>query len=116
MATRSSIGIQTQDGKYKAIYCHWDGYIEGVGETLKEFYNTPEKVEQLLALGDISILADNLDDTVAYHRDRGEELQMGRIFDTYREMVDNVFCDYIYVFNDGEWYVYDDFFDVFRTF
>ena len=30
MGTRSSIAIKTEDG-IKAIYCHWDGYVDHNG-------------------------------------------------------------------------------------
>jgi len=36
MATRSNIAIENQDGTVSAIYCHFDGYIDGVGEILYE--------------------------------------------------------------------------------
>ena len=75
MATRSNIAIENQDGSVSAIYCHFDGYIDGVGKILQENYNTREKMEQLIALGDISSLGETIEETVAYHRDRGEELQ-----------------------------------------
>jgi hypothetical protein len=73
MATRSRIAIENQDGTVTSIYCHFDGYIDGVGKTLQENYNTREKMEQLIALGDISSLGKTIEETVAYHRDRGEE-------------------------------------------
>lgn len=39
------------------IYLHWDGYIHnGAGETLAMYYTTREKVKELMALGDLSIL------------------------------------------------------------
>lgn len=82
MATRSLIG------NYRSfIYCHWDGYPEHNGEILKKYYKDPKKVDELISLGDISSLAENInpDSTkphnfeerqenvvVAYHRDRGE--------------------------------------------
>lgn len=87
MSTRSNIGILEKDGKVTYIYCHWDGYVEYVGAVLNEFYNTDEKIRELIALGAISSLGkyinppegkihtfDNpLDDvTVAYCRDRKE--------------------------------------------
>ena len=75
MATRSNIAIENQDGSVSAIYCHFDGYIDGVGKILQENYNTREEMEQLIALGDISSLGKTIEETVAYHRDRGEELQ-----------------------------------------
>lgn len=61
MSTRARIGIQLEDGTIRSIYCHHDGYKEGVGETLKKFYNTPEKVKGLMDLGDISSLGETYD-------------------------------------------------------
>ncbi|MUN83853.1 hypothetical protein EZ054_13565 [Enterococcus faecalis] len=31
MGTRTAIFKEQADGTYQGIYCHWDGYIEGVG-------------------------------------------------------------------------------------
>lgn len=73
MATRSRIAIENQDGTVTSIYCHWDGYLGGNGEKLQNHFQDREKVEQLIALGDISSLGSDLDETVAYHRDRGED-------------------------------------------
>jgi xylose isomerase len=56
MATRSNIAIENQDKTVSVIYCHHDGYIDGVGKLLQENYNTREKMEELIALGDISSL------------------------------------------------------------
>lgn len=85
MSTTSSIGIKRRDGSETRIYCHYDGYIEHNGVILQLAYNTAEKVEALLALGDLSSLGyypdrvpGNSDEEtsdnycVAYHRDRGE--------------------------------------------
>ena len=73
MSTHSTIAINRKDGTRTAIYCQFDGYIEGVGVTLQLAYNTAEKVEELLKLGDLSVLKYNTESSVAYHRDRGEE-------------------------------------------
>lgn len=83
MATRSLIG------NYRGyIYCHWDGYPEHNGEILKKYYKDPKKVDELISLGDISVLAENVNPdhskphnfeeaqenvVVAYYRDRGED-------------------------------------------
>jgi len=63
MATRSSIGARQKDGTIKEIYCHWDGYPECVGATLAEHYTDPEKVAQLLDLGDLSSLENTIEET-----------------------------------------------------
>ena len=39
MATRSNTGIENENGRVSAIYCHWDGYPEHNGRILKEHYS-----------------------------------------------------------------------------
>lgn len=34
MATRSTIGYETQDGNYVGVYCHYDGYPDHMGPAL----------------------------------------------------------------------------------
>lgn len=116
MSTNSTIRIKRFDGTETGIYCHWDGYIEGVGTVLQLFYNTPEKIEKLLALGDISSLqyftniesaksaADHknasnytIDDlmkfvTTAYRRDKGETFKQTNSYNN----------EYEYTFNEFE--------------
>lgn len=78
MATRSTIGIQNPDNSIDVIYCHWDGYYEGVGRILKTHYNSEEKAIELISNGNVSSLADDLDKTVFYgrdHKDTGQEFK-----------------------------------------
>lgn len=56
MATRSLIGRETDSGKVKYIYCHWDGYPDWAGKILANYYQMPEQVDHLLSLGDLSSL------------------------------------------------------------
>lgn len=56
MSTRSTIALRRTDGTMKKIYCHWDGYINWNGSILQKYYNTADKVENLLALGNLSSL------------------------------------------------------------
>jgi len=65
MATRSTIGIKSEDGTIKAIYCHWDGYPEGVGAGLVQFYNTAQQATELINLGGFSALMETLEETKA---------------------------------------------------
>lgn len=60
MATRSRIGIEKENGIIYSIYCHWDGYPAYNGRILLENYTNREKVEGLIALGDISVLGKEL--------------------------------------------------------
>ena len=49
-ATRSMIGIEQPNGKIVAVYCHYDGYPEGVGKMLKKFYKSPAVINKLIRL------------------------------------------------------------------
>ena len=60
MATRSLIGKQNADGTITSIYCHFDGYPEHNGVILQEHYSTPVSVGELLALGNLSVLAEQI--------------------------------------------------------
>ena len=107
MSTNSTIRMVLPTGKAtKPSYVHWDGYPEYMMENLKN-YDTIEKVEELLALGNLSILGERVKPdenekhsfeqpspgvTVAYHRDRGEALS----FTDGREQ-------YNYLFDGKEW-------------
>lgn len=88
MSTRSNIGIINRNGSVEMIYCHSDGYPSYNGQILLESYSNEDKLRELLALGDISSLGENIgqkhdfDDyaiaqkngwTRVYGRDRGEK-------------------------------------------
>lgn len=121
MSTRSRIGIQDADGSIRSIYCHFDGYLNGVGQTLFDSYTDPAKVEALIALGDLSSLDDEVAPapgvphsygsaakgvTVAYHRDRGEALRPASVDPdeaTYYADANKSWAEYLYLFRDGQW-------------
>lgn len=120
MSTRSNIIAKTPSG-YAGIYCHLDGYEEGVGKTLLEHYQDPEKVAELIALGDISYLSDYVNPigehnyskpergvTVAYGRDRGESGTEAEHRETLQEVIEyfkNSHNGYVYVFDGKTWKV-----------
>ena len=126
MSTNSMIGLLREDGKVDAIYCHWDGYPEYVGNILFNYYKDVEKIKQLIALGGISSLRERVapdegekhsfdkpleDVVIAYHRDRGEPLNDDER-GTWESEDDYLsgkfrcgFIEYAYLFKDGEWYV-----------
>ena len=115
MSTRSTISIQTSEDVIRTIYCHYDGYLDHVGAMLHTYYNTEEKVNALIDLGNLSSLDKNMTPeadaphsfehkqtgvVVAYHRDRGEALCIDRSVSIY-EIGSQ---DYNYIFKDGAWY------------
>lgn len=83
MGTRSYIGSLQADGSVRAVYCHWDGYPDGVGRTLREKYTDPSKIEALIDGGDLSSLGAEIGEKHSfdesprewctfYGRDRGD--------------------------------------------
>ncbi len=112
MGTRSDIIVEGGDGKFRRIYCHWDGYLSHNGRILFDHYTTQAKVEALVALGDLSSLKAEVgvkhpferptmhtktykltaaykafeakygNMTTAYGRDRGEEGTAPKVGDT----------------------------------
>lgn len=57
MSTHATIAIKTNKG-YKAIYNHFDG--DSLYETLTQNYTDENKVNALIALGDISFLGEEI--------------------------------------------------------
>ena len=122
MSTRSAIGIMHGD-KCKAIYCHSDGYISGVGKVLLKHYSQSSKVNYLISMGDMSVLGKeigekiNFDDAMYYteggiaaqcrfyKRDRNERNVDFSVFDNDQELFHGVDAEYFYVMKDGVWYV-----------
>ncbi|MDE2096217.1 MAG: hypothetical protein KGL39_03160 [Patescibacteria group bacterium] len=87
MGTRSDIIVHRADGKWARIYCHWDGYIAHNGKILFDHYNSQERADALVALGNISSLAPEIgekhDFDYALHaleRERVEKLEPGSAY------------------------------------
>ena len=126
MATRSTIAIKTEDG-IKAIYCHWDGYVDHNGRILREHYQDPAKIAELIALGDLSTLGTEIGEVhtfdkdhlepeldmtdnwcLAYGRDRGETDVSAQTFETIAEWVEGMagsWCEFFYLFDGQDWIV-----------
>lgn len=106
MATRSKIGIVTDEG-IRCIYCHWDGYIEHNGRILFENYTTTEQVTALIDGGDLTTLAETLEDCEYYARDRGDpyEAVKPRMIPAGTGQRGFHTEDYAYLWNGSEWYV-----------
>jgi len=54
MSTNARIGLLQEDLSVLSVYHHWDGYPEWLGVTLKEQYNTREKIAELIDGGNMS--------------------------------------------------------------
>lgn len=121
MSTRSRIGYTMKNDKIRSIYCHFDGYPEGVGETLLQHYNSWGKIKPLIDLGDISSLGSIIGEkhdfdneelrdkmTTFYGRDRGEKETKARVDSTresYTNTGKNWDIEYFYLYENEEWLV-----------
>ena len=113
MATRSVIA-KLDDKGIQAIYCHNDGYLSNNGKILDQHYANEVKVDNLIAQGDCSSLKDTIEDTIFYHRDKGDCYEGVKAVNLNNEtkLLEFAFeeCDaeVVYMFAYGSWYVYDN--------
>jgi hypothetical protein len=127
MSTRSAIGIR-YGTIIKAVYCHWDGYVEHNGAILQEHYNSV-KANKLLSLGDVSSLRPEIGEAhpfsrsecnlnteeweemygnmcTFYGRDRGEsntEFTTHNSIEEFREEYRSRVCEYFYLLEGDRW-------------
>ena len=81
------------NGNALQIYCHWDGYPEGVGKDLLNDFNSYDEALKLILKGDHST---PYEPYIA----RGESWESNRP----EQRTESRCCeDYLYVFKDGEW-------------
>ncbi len=120
MSTNSMIVKQCENGKYKGVYCHWDGYPSHVGTILRNYYTSESKIDNLLRLGALSALGESptavpqefRSDTYrdyyicckAYHRDRGEKKIPAQTVTNFNDF--RFGFHYVYLFKDGKWLCY----------
>lgn len=58
MSTPCRIIRKNTDGTLTVISCHWDGYPDGVGKTLANYYSDQASIDRLMSLGDLSMLGE----------------------------------------------------------
>jgi hypothetical protein len=113
MSTRSYIGVRNTDASVDYIYCHFDGYPEHNGAILREHYSNINRVNELLELGDLSVLGKFIGEKqdfdkrvvgncLAYGRDRGES-NVSKKNSGYDELITSQDVDYVYIFDGDYW-------------
>jgi len=102
MSTRSTIAIEFADGTVHQVYCHFDGYLSGIGRQLQEEFLDPWAAASLIAQGDMSFIG-------APYTQRGDHLHIGRYrdFNDYASNGQDEEYDYILRQVDGApvWFV-----------
>ena len=126
MSTRSYIAKIDDNGRTTVVYCHSDGYLDYVGKILANYYTHPDKVDALLALGNISMLGITpVDDPRMWdylydceetpegfcvkcrtYKGRGDKDEDATVYPSYDKMVEDTGRgqDYNYVYKNGVWY------------
>jgi len=103
MSTRSMIGVVDNAGQVHAVYCHFDGYPEGVGRTLVDHWNSKTRAMKLIiGGGNMRTLGATLDECEFFPNDLFE------IFDSvdqFLSVMSDSDCEYLYVFADDQWTV-----------
>lgn len=115
MSTNASIAVEHKDNTVSVVYLHYDGSVNWAGKTLVRHYNTLEKAEQLVALGDISVLGERIEPigehsfakresgtNVYYNRDRGENTVIDHYDSIQDYMRNNIQEEYNYIFTEGD--------------
>ena len=103
MSTRSSIAVQYPNGSVAAVYCHFDGYLDGVGRDLVKNYNSFDQAQALVKQGDMSSPG-------TPYTTRGEKFEdvAPREYASFEEYLQRVDRDidhngFKYIFKDGCW-------------
>ena len=112
MSTRSAIIQKTAEG-YRGIYCHHDGYLQGVGRALIEQnqYSTDEAVSALISRGDMSSISKWPDECRSYAEMDGEypfPFNAPIFGESIAEVADQILLrhnGYVYVWEDNAWTV-----------
>jgi hypothetical protein len=104
MATRSLIAYKNKDDTFNVVYCHFDGYLDGVGKVLSENYLTEESVNNLISMGDMSTLGKTLDEC-DFYANHGETLKVRRnlTFEEFMQKAKDLWTEYIYIFENNRW-------------
>jgi hypothetical protein len=105
MGTRSTIALEFADGSVSQVYCHFDGYLDGVGADLVRGYSDPFELRELIDGGDMSSIGEP-------YTGRGESYEDTKArrfqnFDEYTAECEQEEYDYILRNVDGKatWFV-----------
>lgn len=132
MSTNSCIIIE-ENGEFTGIYCHYDGDLTHNGIILLKYYNTAEKVKELISLGDISSLGVTIENNCnsyeewinlsvtqrpvnSYFRDfqrypdRKSESTWNEVAPLTSHLIRDFLQEYIYIFDtkENKWYVFHE--------
>jgi len=104
MGTHAMIGICNEDGSVTASYCHYDGYVEGVGRTLVKSYNTQYDAEIVAKGGYMSALYDDYLETRTQAVHDEIAVPYESVVQFLKNGADYAGADYLYLFDGNAWF------------
>lgn len=114
MSTRGRICVKLEEGGIISNWVGHDAYITGVGAYLNRFVTTYEQALKLITGGGeiCSLYIDYVDDVDVPEVEYYNDVNIGfrwKAFANSAALIENqmqeVSCEYTYLFDNGEWYV-----------
>jgi len=100
------IGVVDNAGQVASVYCHFDGYLEGVGRTLAESWNSKEDAMRLIVGGGCMRALDHTLERCDFFEN--EPFEMFSSIDEFVGTMASSDIEYLYLFVDGRWVVMSD--------
>lgn len=105
MPTRSLVGYQGGDGYGSVVYVHLDGYPLGVGKTLLEYWDSPDKAKALVDGGSIHRLAAKSSlDEVEYFAVDGYPASLAPEETSFFDRRWPAYPEYLYLYTPDGWF------------
>jgi hypothetical protein len=102
MATRSRIAVEIEEGKVLSVYCHNDGYIDGVGAGMINRFPHGTETKDVL---DYIQKGDRSTTSVSYNEWRGEVCPP-RVHESVDKFFSSDIQEYGYLYTaEGQWLV-----------
>ena len=102
MSTHALIAYKNENGSYDVNAINFDGYIEGVGKTLQNFWDDAEKAKDICHAKEIRSLGEDNEETEFYNGYLGVLRKRKNLtFDQLCNEAGNY--SYTYVYEDDMW-------------
>ncbi len=107
MSTSAAIGMKMADGSVQAVWLTSEAYPDYAGAVLCYCYKTTERVEALLALGDLNQISGRLDFCNIFPEGNEQPIRFVTVERFQRFAKCSLSADYLYLFDNGKWSFFD---------
>lgn len=103
MSTHCNIGLMKSDGTIESVLCLYDGYLTGVGLKLLKYYPNVDNIKNLISLGIISSLREDMD---KHDGMPGAKADKDEDIEEFIRECKNGYVDYVYLYDKDihKWY------------